>query len=110
MLALEAQGLDLGQRYNMPAVLLRHWYPVDPIDAMRIQYELALRFQVVEHGHLSAAHDGQLLLFERVQPADKDVRLHAAGKLTRGQCGVYVVVQIAASVGGDAGRAFSQKK
>src|SRR5579871_5035381 len=65
---------------------------------MGIQHQLALAFDIVEDCHFSTADDGQLLLLEWVQPADKDVRLHSAGKLARGERGINVLTKITATM------------
>src|SRR3982074_848247 len=55
---------------------------------MGIEDELALSFYVIKNRRFCFADNDHSLLFERVEPTHKDVRLHAALELTSRQRGV----------------------
>src|SRR3990172_5174025 len=84
--AFEEVGRLLEQRLRRPdgeryaCSVIRYGVMAAPLDGVRIEDELVGRREIVKDGHLPLADDDQLLLFERVEPGDEEVRAHAARK------------------------------
>jgi len=68
---------------------LRDWLAVQPVYAVRVEDQLFLRFEIIEHGHLLASDHAQLLFFKGVKPADKNVRVYSTLEVTSGQSSVW---------------------
>src|SRR5271157_448218 len=102
MQALQAKWLVLAHWNDLSFRFPGDGNTVDPINAMGIQNEFLIRLRVIEHGHLAIADNDQLLLFERVQPAQEDVGFDAARKTQNRQRDIgNRMVQIAGTLGGD---------
>ena len=106
-------GLPHGvaETYDYGYGLVRDRSAVKPLYSVRVQHQLAFRLEVVEYCHFLVANDGQLLLFEGVQPADEDMCLDATGKLTRCQRRIdRSWINVGAAVGADANGSFFEQE
>src|SRR5262249_20783679 len=108
--ALATQRLFPGKRHNLPVVAASNRHSIQPVDAVRVEGQLALWLDIVEDGHFLASHNRQLLLFEGMEPADENVRFDAATEVAGGQRGIEDVrIKIAAAVRRYADRRLVQK-
>ena len=63
MFAFSEQRFIIRELDDLTGLLLRNWHAVDPVDAMRIQDELAFTLHIIEYSHLPPPDYCQLLLF-----------------------------------------------
>jgi hypothetical protein len=84
MAELQLERLSPVHGDDLMSGLLRHRdLAVLPLDGMGIEEQL-LGAHIVEHGHGLGAHDHQLLLLERMEPAHENMALDAVPELQRG--------------------------
>src|SRR5215472_3514345 len=84
VLTLASQRFLAGKRHYLSVVATRHRHPIQPVDTVRVESQLALGLDIVEYGHFLASYDRELLLFEGMEPTNEDVRFDAATKLAGG--------------------------
>ena len=84
---------------------------IDPINSVGVQHEFIRGFGVIEHRHLLATDDGQLLFFERMQPTHEDVRRNATAEIAyrHGSIG-HLRIKVAATLAGNSDRHLIQQK
>src|SRR5579872_2255079 len=111
MFTLVLEGFGVFERESFSAIFERDWHAIEPVDAMRIQSQFSVSFNVVENHHAFVADNRQFLLFEGVDPTHKDVRLNTTRKMaSRHRRVEYLGVHITAPVGRNAFRSFAEQR
>src|SRR5215472_2707762 len=64
---------------------MRYGRTVEPVNGVRIEDKLIFGLDIIENRHLLRTDDRQLLFFEGMEPAYKDVGLNSAAELARSQ-------------------------
>ena len=80
MVTLRSQRLEGIEWYFLPRRFDGCGYACLPLHFVWVEGEL-VGGGIVEYGHFLGADNDEALLFERMQPTDEDVGLHAARKL-----------------------------
>ena len=109
MLALGLERLAMVQSDILALRFDGRGYAVLPFHLVGIQHQFVLG-GVIKHRHLFRTDNHQPLLFERMKPAHKNVRVNAAGKLKLTERDVEdIAIQMRAALAGNPARLFIQQ-